>query len=235
MMKVMSICTIAWGVLTGNYFGILVPSVQVQWLTDDNNLMLLCFFIGAVHLTLAHGWNVIRYGKNPLALAQLGWICTTWVMFFLARTMILGKPFPSVMSWVFLAGAVLIAVFMTPLARIKQEWFNYVTLPLDLVSNFVDVVSYVRLYAVGMATYAVASAFNGMALDIGFGGLFSGLGAALILFLGHVLNLALATMGVLVHGLRLNALEFSGHLGLEWSGTPYNPFAGARSSKPARS
>jgi len=48
--------------------------------------------------------------------------------------------------------------------------------------------------------------------------------AALILFLGHTLNILLALMAVVVHGIRLNMLEFSGHLDMEWSGIKYEPF-----------
>ena len=48
--------------------------------------------------------------------------------------------------------------------------------------------------------------------------------AALILFLGHALNILLALMAVIVHGVRLNMLEFSGHLDMEWSGIKYEPF-----------
>ena len=82
--------------------------------------------------------------------------------------------------------------------------------PLTLIGNFVDVVSYVRLFAVGAASLAVASSFNAMALDLGASGPLAGLGAALVLFFGHGLNLLLAMMGVLVHGVRLNTLEFAG-------------------------
>jgi V/A-type H+-transporting ATPase subunit I len=113
-------------------------------------------------------------------------------------------------------------LFMTPLRRLRAEWFNHVMLPLNLVSNFVDVVSYVRLFAVGMATFAMASAFNEMAGGMARGAV-GHLAAAALLFLGHTLNILLASMGVLVHGIRLNTLEFSGHLGLEWSGRPYRP------------
>jgi V/A-type H+-transporting ATPase subunit I len=56
------------------------------------------------------------------------------------------------------------------------------------------------------------------------GGIISGLGAALVLFFGHTLNILLAAMGVLVHGVRLNTLEFAGHMGLRWSGHRYAPF-----------
>ena len=72
---------------------------------------------------------------------------------------------------------------------------------------------------------AVADAFNRMALGIGFNNIFAGLAALLILGFTHLfLNIILCAMGVLVHGIRLNVLEFSSHLGMEWSGVKYNPF-----------
>ena len=47
----------------------------------------------------------------------------------------------------------------------------------------------------------------------------------IILFLGHALNIILCLMSILVHGVRLNTLEFSRHVGLEWAGFKYDPFA----------
>jgi len=46
---------------------------------------------------------------------------------------------------------------------------------------------------------------------------------SLIVFLGHTINIVLGPMSVLVHGVRLNVLEFSSHAGLTWSGTRYRP------------
>jgi V/A-type H+/Na+-transporting ATPase subunit I len=230
LLRIMSVCTVVWGVLTGSYFGIaLLPhplkALQVSWLTGQDHLILLSFLIGAIHLTVAHGWNVLRFFPSPRALAQLGWIFTTWTMFFLAREMVLGAAFPHVMLYVLVAGIVLIVLFMTPPKSLKSEWFNHVMLPLSLVSNFVDLVSYVRLFAVGAATFAIAEAFNQMAVGSGVSGIVAGVVAALVLFFGHTLNILLATMGVLVHGVRLNMLEFASHLGMEWTGRPYRPFA----------
>jgi V/A-type H+-transporting ATPase subunit I len=128
---------------------------------------------------------------------------------------------------VLIAGVALIVLFMTPVRSLKAEWFNHVMLPLNLVSNFVDVVSYIRLFAVGSAGFAVANAFNTMMLDLGSDGLVSGIIAAVILFFAHVLNILLCAMGVMVHGIRLNTLEFSGHLGMQWTGVAYRPFARA--------
>ncbi len=228
LLQIMSVCTVAWGALTGVYFGMQPAAMSwlaVPWLKTDANVMLLCFVIGAVHLTVAHLWNMARMWNSLLALAQVGWICTTWTMFFAARTMVLSQPFPPLMFGVLTLGVVLIVLFMTPFRLIKTEWFNHVMLPLSLVSNFVDVVSYLRLFAVGAASLSVASSFNTMALNLGLPQPLAGLAGALILFLGHLVNIALAAMGVMVHGVRLNTLEFSSHIGMQWSGAPYRPFA----------
>jgi V/A-type H+-transporting ATPase subunit I len=99
-------------------------------------------------------------------------------------------------------------------------------MPFSFINCFVDVLSYIRLFAVGLSGFYIANSFNGMAA-----GLHSAMGspwlsipcAIVILALGHMLNLALALMGVLVHGVRLNTLEFSGHMDLSWSGKAYRP------------
>ncbi len=229
LLYITSIGTITWGVVTGNYFGIqalpaILQTAQVEWFSETENLMLLCFMIGAVHLTIAHSWNVARNMFSTQAFAQIGWICVVWSMFFLARFLVLNKDFPMVMVPVFCVGLVLLVLFMTPVNRLKEEWFNHVMLPLNLVSNFVDVVSYVRLFAVGTATLAVASAFNQMAMDVGASGWIGQFFAVCIILLGHTLNILLAAMGVLVHGIRLNTLEFAGHIGLQWTGIRFMPF-----------
>ncbi len=232
LLLITGVCTIVWGVLTGSYFGLSdIPAplkqLRLGWLTGpeaDKNIMLLCFMLGTVHLTIAHAWNTFRIINTWQALAQIGWIGSTWTMFFTARSLVLGAPFPPVMQWVLAVSIVLIVLFMNPAQKVKSEWFNYVILPLNIVSNFVDVVSYVRLFAVGSASFALASAFNRMAMDIGFDSFLSGLGASMILFFAHLLNILLSAMGVMVHGVRLNTLEFSGHIGVQWAGRKYNPF-----------
>jgi V/A-type H+-transporting ATPase subunit I len=158
-------------------------------------------------------------------------------MFFLADSMVLGgnmlaylnlseaatAMFWKALGYAFAGSVVLIILFMMPPRELKDGWFNLALLPLNLVGNFTDVVSYVRLYAVGSAGFAVAYAFNNMI----FGGAKPWWGlliGALLAFLAHTLNVLLCAMGVLVHGIRLNTLEFSNHKGISWSGSPYRPF-----------
>jgi V/A-type H+-transporting ATPase subunit I len=97
-------------------------------------------------------------------------------------------------------------------------------LPLNIVRSFSDLVSYLRLFAVGYATLIVAITFNKMAHDLGWSSLLNGIVATSILILGHAMNIVMAALGVLVHGIRLNMLEFSTHMGMNWSGQMYRPF-----------
>ena len=94
-----------------------------------------------------------------------------------------------------------------------------------LSSAFGDVLSYLRLFALGLASGALAAAFNGMAGDVreavpGVGFLF----AILVLLIGHSLNFVLSLSSGFIHGLRLNVIEFF-KWGVKDEGTPYRPFA----------
>jgi V/A-type H+-transporting ATPase subunit I len=195
----------------------------VDWLTDESNVMELCFIIGAIHLTLAHIWTAVTVFPRRSFLAQIGWVAIVWSMFFVARAVVLNRPFFGLTFYVLAGGVLLVIAFLMPPARMREHLMEYVLLPLTLVGFFVDVISYIRLFAVGVAGVAVAESFNGMAAAIGFefpGAVF----AAIILIFGHSLNLALALLAVLVHGVRLNTLEFSAHKGLTWSGFGFRPF-----------
>ena len=258
LLLVTSSATIVWGLITGSVFGI-----PQEWLASHGfaklwpeylnplrersaqNVMGMCFLIGAIQITIGHLWNVcdLVKEKSTKALEQIGWTLTTWYMFFMADNMVIGgnmakylgspaclKPFTgSPLDWACILGIAMIALFMLKPSEIKDGWFNLALLPLNIINNFTDVVSYVRLYAVGAAGFAVANAFNTMI----FGGkmtIVSGIFGAVLVFLAHTLNILLCVMGVLVHGIRLNTLEFSNHKGISWSGTPYRPFRRAENT-----
>lgn len=231
---IVSFLTLVWGVVTGSYVGIDIPefleALQIPWLADRDHVIELCFIIGAVHLTIAHVWNAATIRPRSKALAQIGWIMVIWSMLFLARTMVLGYSMPGWMPYVLAAGVVLVAVFMATWSELKQNFVNHALLPLTIINSFVDVLSYVRLFAVGFATVAVISAFNMMASQIGFGSVPRAIGAVLVIIFANALNLVLIALAVLVHAVRLNTLEFSTHKGISWQGQPYAPFV--RSTTP---
>jgi V/A-type H+-transporting ATPase subunit I len=238
LLLVLSGGTIIWGVLTGSYFGIAhlpgpLADLRIKWLSDEGHLMQLCFLIGSIHLTLAHIWNLFRAWRQPALLAQIGWIGLIWTMYFMAGNMILDKTLPGFLLPLFISSLVLVILFMTPLKSMKTEWYNHIMLPLSVINAFGDVVSYVRLFAVGSAGAAISIAFNQMAVGDGIHSWASGVSAVIILFLAHSLNIILCALAVIVHGVRLNTLEFSGHLGMQWTGMPYAPLARRSATPPA--
>ena len=89
---------------------------------------------------------------------------------------------------------------------------------------FGDVLSYLRLFALGLASASLAITFNQIASDVAAAAPGAGLLLQLlILLLGHGLNLALAVISGVVHGLRLNFIEFF-TWGMEEEGRPFRPF-----------
>jgi V/A-type H+-transporting ATPase subunit I len=239
MLYIVGGATLVWGVINGQYFGIpdlppFLRSLEIEWLSDRDNLIRLCFIIAAVHLSVAHIWNIstlLRSRRWTKAVAQVGWLMVVWGMFLLASQTVLGIAMPGFGLYVLLGGFVLVALFMASREEFRANPVNHALLPLTMVSNFVDILSYIRLFAVGYASVAVLAAFNGMAASIGFDNVFTAIAASLLLLFANALNLVLCALGVLVHAVRLNTLEFSTHKGLQWAGySLYTPFATRRES-----
>jgi V/A-type H+/Na+-transporting ATPase subunit I len=237
LMYLLSTCTLIWGAITGTWFGseaiqklpllrsLVVPQLNSFSDTNQDFIMHLCFLIGAVQLSLAHIMKIVRGFNSLKVLSDAGWVMIVWGMYHAAQKFVLNVPFPAPAGWLLMAGGVLALVFSDPERGIlKGMAATIINLPLSVIGSFSDVISYIRLFAVGMATVVVAESFNNMAMAGGMNSILSGLIAALVLFFGHALNIALGFMAVIVHGVRLNVLEFSGHLGMQWSGRKYDPF-----------
>ncbi|MCX5667285.1 MAG: V-type ATP synthase subunit I, partial [Candidatus Omnitrophica bacterium] len=128
---------------------------------------------------------------------------------------------PGFVRFALLGGVSLVVLFTNPQKNVlKAAGEGLGTVALSIVNNFTDVVSYVRLFAVGLAGVAISDTVNALS------GVFGGdnfIVKMIIIFLGHTINILLGPISVLVHGIRLNVLEFSGHAGLTWSGMPYKP------------
>lgn len=231
----LSLGAIAWGFLTANFFGIpakYLPSCMhgVEAFTDhaqrDKNVQHLCFLLAAIHLSFARLWQAVLHFPGKKFLGEIGWAMLIWGNFFTAVELIVAKgSFPSWGIWLYVVGVSLIMIFYV-------HWNDFGDLcmtPLHLISSFVDVLSYIRLFALGVAGFYVAESFNEMGLllyhstpeHFAWVGL---IGAIFIFVAGHLLNIALAFLGVMVHDIRLNALEFSNQMGLQWTGIKFNPF-----------
>jgi len=237
MMYIVGLATLFWGVITASYFGMpklpgFLTALEIAWIKDRDNLIDLCFLIGAVHLSFAHVWNAVTLGRERAwskVPAQVGWLVVVWSMFFIARQAVLGRGMPWYLLYLLLAGILLVVVFMKAPKELKGGWIDHALLPLTMIGNFVDILSYIRLFAVGYASIAVLATFNDIAASIGFDSVFTAVAASLVLLFANALNIVLAGLGVLVHAVRLNTLEFSTHKGLAWQGhNQYTPFARRR-------
>ena len=118
------------------------------------------------------------------------------------------------------AGGALAIVFAAPSRNpLKRIGLGLANFFLPAIGTFGDSVSYLRLMAIGLAGSALAVAFNEMA------GRLPIVGTIPILILAHALNVSLTIIALLAHGVRLNMLEFSNNLGMQWSGYAYEPFS----------
>jgi len=237
LMYILSITTIVWGAITGTWFGaekiatlpflnfLVIDKVNSFVVTNQNYMIYLCFLIGAVQLSIAHLVRAFRFMNSLVALSQVGWICILWAAFFIACQFVLNKPSSSMVLPLVVPGVILVLLFSYPQRNIlKGILLSAGRLPLSAVSCFSDIVSYLRLFAVGYASVVLATTCNQMALASGVDSIVKGVIAAFILFFGHSINIILGLLAVVVHGIRLNMLEFSGHLEMEWAGKPYRPF-----------
>jgi len=237
LMYLVSFVTIIWGTITGTWFGsekiAQLPFLkifiieQISSFNPDSTsfIMQLTFIIGAIHLSIGHLLSAAKKSNSITALADIGWILVLWGVYFIANNIVLGKELARATMPLLIAGASIILLFANFQKNIiKGILVTLGNLPLSIISSFSDIVSYIRLFAVGLATVIVATSFNEMAVGSGIDSIVSGIIAAIILLLGHSINLVLCGMSILVHGVRLNMLEFSGHVGVQWTGKPYEPF-----------
>jgi V/A-type H+-transporting ATPase subunit I len=245
LMMILSFATIIWGALTGTWFGsvklaalpflswMIIPALSQFNPGSGATFKHIFFIVGTVHISIAHIWGFIRQSKDKpfiRSLAQLGWLTLVLGLYYLVLNMVLSSekyPLPVHATWMIGCGLSFIIIFSRQEGRffhgVAMGFANLLTTFLSSISAFADIISYIRLFAVGLAGIEIAKSFN--ALAAGFGTKISGLIiGGFILLLGHSLNLAMGALSVVVHGVRLNMLEFSGHLGMEWAGKPYKPF-----------
>jgi V/A-type H+-transporting ATPase subunit I len=248
LMTLLSLFTVFWGAVTGNYFGaeaiskiapfswFIIPQLYNFSPESSANVQFICFILGTVQLSIAHIWNFVReVRQKPFikAFAQLGWLSMVLGLYFFVLNVVLDAkrfPVPSFSLPMVLGGLAFVFIFAQ-----QEEGVNFFKgalkglagfLPtiLSSISAFSDIISYIRLFAVGLAGVEIAKSFNGMAAN--FGSTVTGIVAGVIVFVaGHGLNILMSILSVVVHGIRLNMLEFSGHLGMEWTGIAYKPFS----------
>lgn len=178
-------------------------SYQIVEEFSGNLILEFTLLMGMIHITL----GFLRYLKRNLA--GLGWICFMVGGYLFFPSLLNATILPEFLGWVGRSSAREIGLqmlfggigFATLVAIIQRRWkgINEIT---NMIQVFADVLSYLRLYALSLAGSIMASTFNqeGSAMGYFFG--------FIVILLGHGINLLLSFMGGVVHGLRLNFLEW---------------------------
>jgi V/A-type H+-transporting ATPase subunit I len=223
---------LVWGVAAGSYFGMSPPADSLAGtlhLVDPTRadvMMRVSILIGVAHIVLANLAECARRWPAQGALAPAGWA----LALVGGASLWLGLEGESPATWQAGAAAVgagLLGVLLFAAPDASWPWrLLRGGLGLARVTRaFGDVLSYLRLFALGLATASLAATFNDLAAGVADASpAFGMLGALLVLTVGHGLNFALAVMSGFVHGLRLNYIEFF-NWGLPGEGLRFRPFA----------
>jgi vacuolar-type H+-ATPase subunit I/STV1 len=214
--------TIIYGVLVGSYFGYkpatdsLLSHLQLVSINDFDSMMKISIIIGVIHIVFANAMMAYQSRMKIVMLSKIGWIIVVLagLCYWLANGNTENEAVIVVAQTMALVGVLLITLFTSerPLNKpTDYAWrlFDGVCSLNGLMGLFGDVLSYMRLFALGLASSSLAMTFNELASSayaslpgLGF------LAAILILIIGHALNFALSLISGVVHGLRLNFIEF---------------------------
>ena len=247
IITVLGVGTTVVGFFLGTFMGISLA--DAAWVPDTlksvmltgevmgyNIQMVLALCIGVFHICLAMTVKAICYTKQSgfkANIATWGWLLLiVGGLAALIISIVFSLP-EAFTQWLLIAigisSALAIYIFNTPgrnpLINIGAGLWDTYNMATGILG---DVLSYIRLYALGLAGGMLGAAFNDLALMV-MGGSIEGatwqwLPFILILLLGHVLNLAMSALGAFVHPLRLSFVEYFKNAGYEGKGEEYKPF-----------
>ena len=239
--------TVAVGLIMGTFFGInlyeaaWVPAgLKKIMIVGDMSVggalyskqMVLSLGIGVLHICLAMltkaVWAVKRNGFKH-SLGTLGWTLLIVGSVIGLSIGLSGLISETAMKFLLIGiGAIsALGIFIfnkwgrNPLINIGSGLWDTYNMASGLMG---DVLSYVRLYALGLSGGMLGQTFNLIADMVkGTDPTWQWIPFVLILLVGHVLNLGLCALGAFVHPLRLNFVEFFKNAGYEGQGVEYNP------------
>lgn len=211
----------------------------------NTNQKIFCFTLALIQLSIAHLKCMVADRRSLKFFGDMGSLFMIWGMFYVVMNMVVdsvryplgvtdttlfvgGFPLPFVCLGVLGLGFVLNFVFSNYEGSVGKSILesvkNIISVLLGVVNQFSDIVSYIRLWAVALAGAAISETVNTMAGPM-FGKMVLFAFGIILLVFGHGLNMILNLLSVIVHGVRLNTLEFSQHLGMTWSGSKFRPFS----------
>ena len=244
---ILSAATLVYGLVSGSFLGITYAEPAFEWLkpvtvflnklkmfdaSDTSLMMLVSIIIGMIHISLSLVLKGIRSAvdeKDFIApVINVVWIAAIWSFFYWYKYDGV-EGFEHVtangMLGIKICGGALFVLYgiaaktFNPFKMLFSSVFGLY----NGVQFFSDILSYIRIFALGMSGALLAQTFNNLSYDLWQAGVGGMIVAPLVFLLGHVLNIALCIMGGVIHGLRLNFLEW-----YRWSfdggGKAFKPF-----------
>ena len=239
--------TILVGTVLGTFFGMslfdatwvpqwlkscmIVGDIEIPSIGILNIQMILAMGIGIFHICLAMTVKAICYTKRfgiKENIATWGWLLLIVGGVVLALLGIGKILSPEAMKWAVIAvggiSALAIYIFNTPgrnpLVNIGAGLWDTYNMATGILG---DVLSYLRLFALGLAGGMLGQAFNNLAVSVKGDSPVTWLPFVLILIIGHVMNIMLSGLGAFVHPMRLTFMEYFKNAGYEGKGATYNP------------
>ena len=239
LIQVLSASTFFCGLLTGTFFGAniydldwpIVQRLKHAVLMDNNDMFRLSLILGVIQIlfgmVLKAVNQTIQFGFK-YAIATIGWIIllvSTAVSALFASSELLSMGGTAYKVVLCISGA-MIFLFNTPGKNIFMNiglglWDSY-----NMVTGLLgDVLSYVRLYALGLSGGILAGVFNSLAVGMSPDNVIAGpIVMVLIFVIGHAINMFMNVLGAMVHPMRLTFVEFFKNSGYEGGGKEYKPF-----------
>lgn len=237
LVQILGASTMVCGLLTGTCFGFNLYDIQLplfqtlkESISLDNQQMFnLSLILGGVQIIfgmiLKAVNQTIQFGVK-YAISTIGWILilvSTAVAFAAPGVMAMGGT----LHLVFLGIGVLMAyLYNSPDKNVFVNiglglWDSY-----NMATGLLgDVLSYVRLFALGLSGGILASVFNSLAVGMSPGNVIAGpIVMVLIFVIGHAINIFMNVLGAMVHPMRLTFVEFFKNAGYEGGGKEYKPF-----------
>ncbi|HJE88327.1 V-type ATP synthase subunit I [Rikenella microfusus] len=229
----LNIAAVFFGLLTGNMFGIELAKVPAlvrfkEYFVSNDNMFNVAVGMGAAQVLFGQILRIFNRSKQNgsflYGLSTLGWV----ILMISGILVLLGVlPAGSLAFYVLLGISGVLIFFLNsphknPFINVGAGLYSCYEMATGVVG---DLVSYVRLFAIGLCGAIIAQVFN--ALSVGLSGdipVLSWIFMAAILAIGHGLNIFISALGAFVHPVRLTFVEFYKNAGFEGGGRRFTPF-----------
>ena len=227
--------TMLCGLLSGTFFGFNMYDLDIPFVqkmkeilyTDNSTMFTVSLCIGVVQILFGMAIKAVNLSIQcgvKYALGTIGWLV---LLITVGVSVLAGFEFSNpVVMGILIAAAVLIFLFNSPgknpLLNIGLGLWDTYNMATGLLG---DVLSYVRLFALGLSGGILANVFNSMAVGMAPDNKVAGFIVMVLIFvIGHALNIFMNILGAIVHPMRLTFVEFFKNSGYTGGGTEYKPF-----------